>query len=172
MVLNSMQRSDITVLGVDPGSQCMGWGIVREVSGVLSLVACGCVRPKAEAFSARLGELFTELAALVALHRPHEAAIESVFTHKNVLSALKLGQARGAAVAACAAHTVPVADYEPTVIKKTLVGTGRAEKTQVSFMVGQILGVAPSWAADTGDALACAICHLNTRRMQRLTGLR
>lgn len=159
-----------TVLGIDPGSRCLGWGIVREVSGVLSLVACGTVRPKGEDFSSRLGHLFLELSALVALHAPTEAAIETVFTQKNVVSALKLGQARGVAVAACAAHGVPVADYEPTLVKKTLVGVGRAEKTQVGFMVGRILGVRPDWAVDTGDALAIAICHLNMRRMRRLTG--
>ena len=164
-------NSGLTVLGVDPGSQNMGWGVVREVSGVLSLVACGVIRPKGEDFSERLGFLFIHLSRVVAEYSPMEAAIENVFTHKNVLSALKLGQARGAAVAACAAHGVPVVDYEPTLVKKTLVGTGRAEKAQVGFMVGQLLGVKPDWAVDAGDALGCAICHLNMRRMKRLTGL-
>lgn len=161
----------LTVLGIDPGSQCLGWGLVCERSGVLSLAACGVVRPKGDSFGERLGNLFTALAAIVAEHDPDEAAIEQVFTHKNVTSALKLGQARGVAVAACAAHGVPVRDYEPTMIKKSLVGVGRAEKSQVSFMVGQVLGVKPDWPADTGDALACAICHLNMRRINRLVGL-
>lgn len=161
--------SSLTVLGIDPGSQCLGWGVVREASGVLSLVACGAVRPKGDDFSARLGSLFTELAALVALYAPDEAAVENVFTHKNVMSALKLGQARGVAIAACAANGVPVVDYEPALVKKTLVGSGRAEKSQVSFMVGHLLGKKPDWALDAGDALACAICHLNMRRMKRLT---
>ena len=161
----------LTVLGIDPGSQCLGWGLVRESSGVLSLVACGTVRPKGEGFSDRLGSLFIGLAAVVAEHKPDEAAVESVFTHKNITSALKLGQSRGVAVAACAAHGVPVSDYEPTQVKKTLVGAGRAEKSQVSFMVGQLLGCKPDWAVDTGDALACAICHLNMRRMNRLMKL-
>ena len=158
----------LTVIGIDPGSQCMGWGVVRESSGVLSLVDCGVLRPKGEEFSERLAALFTELSALVAAHRPDEAAVEDVFTHKNMLSALKLGQARGVAVAACAAHGVTVADYPPALVKKTLVGTGRAEKTQVAFMVGQILGRKPTWAVDASDALAVAVCHLNTRRMNRL----
>ena len=166
-----MHASAVTVLGVDPGSQNMGWGVVSEVSGVLSLVACGVIRPKGVGFSDRLGELFLGLSRVVAQYSPAEAAIENVFVQKNVLSALKLGQARGVAVAACAAHGVPVEDYEPTLIKKTLVGNGRAEKSQVSFMVGQLLGVKPDWAVDTGDALGCAICHLNMRRMKRLTGL-
>lgn len=159
------------VLGIDPGSRCLGWGLVREHSGVLTLAACGVVRPGGEAFADRLGSLFTALSAIVAEHRPDEAAIEQVFTHKNITSALKLGQARGVAVAACAAHGVPVRDYEPAVVKKSLVGTGRAEKGQVSFMVGHMLGVKPDWPADIGDALACAICHLNMRRLNRLAGL-
>lgn len=162
---------DLTILGIDPGSQCLGWGLVRERSGVLSLLDCGAIRPKGDEFSARLGSLFTSLAVLVARHNPDEAAIEQVFTCKNVSSAIKLGQARGVAVAACAAHGVPVFDYEPTLVKKSLVGTGRAEKAQVSFMVGQMLGVKADWGLDTSDALALAVCHLNMRRMRRLTGM-
>ena len=160
----------MVILGIDPGSQCLGWGVVRELSGVLSLVDCGTIRPKGTDFSDRLGQIFHGLTTVISRVAPSEAAVENVFTHKNVLSALKLGQARGAAIAACAAQKVAVSDYEPTLIKKTLVGTGRAEKEQVSFMVGRILGVKPDWALDTGDALACAICHLNMRRMRRLTG--
>ena len=158
----------MTVMGIDPGSQCLGWGVVRESSGVLSLVDCGVLRPRGADFSARLAALFTDLSTLVALHRPLEAAVEDVFTHKNMQSALKLGQARGVAVAACAACGVPVSDYAPALVKKNLVGTGRAEKAQVAFMIGRILGQKPSWPADASDALAVAVCHLNIRRMNRL----
>jgi crossover junction endodeoxyribonuclease RuvC len=166
-----MADTSLTVLGVDPGSQCLGWGVVREVSGVLSLVDYGTLRPRGEQFSERLGALFGGLSRVVARYAPAEAAIENVFTHKNILSALKLGQARGVAVAACAAHGVPVTDYEPALIKKNLTGVGRAEKGQVSFMVGRLLGCKPDWSADAGDALGCAVCHLNMRRMKRLTGI-
>ena len=163
-----MAGGPITIIGIDPGSQCLGWGVVREASGVLSLVDCGAIRPKGESFSQRLGALFAALSAVLEKHSPDEAAVETVFTHKNVVSALKLGQARGVAIAACAAQGVPVSDYEPTQVKKNLVGVGRAEKTQVAFMVGHMLGRKPDWALDTSDALACAICHLNMRRMQKL----
>lgn len=163
-----MTGQGATVIGIDPGSQCLGWGVVRESSGVLRLVDCGVLRPRDEAFSERLAALFTGLSALVAAHCPDAAAVEDVFTHKNMVSALKLGQARGVAVAACAAHGVPVSDYPPALVKKTLVGTGRAEKTQVAFMVGQILGRKPTWPLDASDALAVAVCHLNTCRMNRL----
>ncbi|MDR2668553.1 MAG: crossover junction endodeoxyribonuclease RuvC [Desulfovibrio sp.] len=159
----------LTVLGIDPGSRCLGWGLVRECSGVLSFVDCGVIRPKGDAFSARLAFIFSALSEVAASGRPDEAAVEMVFTHKNILSALKLGQARGVAVAACAARGVPVFDYEPAVVKKTLVGTGQAEKSQVAFMVGRMLGIKPDWPADVGDALACAVCRLNMRRMEMLT---
>ncbi len=158
----------VTVLGIDPGSQCLGWGVVREVSGVARLVECGTIRPRAEEFEQRLGQIFHGLAAVIARLAPDEAAVENVFVQKNALSALKLGQARGAAIAACAAANIPVAGYEPAVVKKNLVGTGQAEKGQVGFMVGRILGIKPDWPVDAGDALGCAICHLNMRRLRRL----
>ena len=173
----------ITVIGIDPGSQRTGWGVVREVSGVLSLVDCGVVRTTAGArregadaapadFSHRLARIYHELAAVLARHRPDQAAMEQVFTAKNAASALKLGQARGAAVAACAAAGLDVCDYAPTLVKKSLVGTGRAEKEQVAFMVRRLLNVreeaAAKWPLDTSDALAVAICHLGMRRFAAL----
>ncbi|MDR3176879.1 MAG: crossover junction endodeoxyribonuclease RuvC [Desulfovibrio sp.] len=163
-----MEKNEITVLGIDPGSQCLGWGLVREVSGVMSLLDCGTIRPKGTDFSARLAGLFASLSEVVRKCSPDEAAVELVFMQKNAMSALKLGQARGVAVAACAAHGVPVFDYEPALVKKNLVGTGQAEKTQVSFMVGRLLGKKPDWPLDAGDALALAVCRLNMRRFDFL----
>lgn len=165
--------STVTVIGIDPGSRATGWGVVRETSGVLRLVECGVVRSGADAdalFSDRLARIFHELSGVIGRLAPDEAAVEQVFTAKNAASALKLGQARGVAVAACASHGLTVADYAPTMVKKTLVGTGGAEKQQVSFMVGRLLGVKPDWSADAGDALGVAICHLTMRRFARLTG--
>lgn len=163
----------ITVIGIDPGSRNTGWGVVRETSGVLSLVDCGVIRPPLQGeFSERLGFIFRELSNVLIRLKPDEASVEQVFTAKNAATALKLGQARGAAIAALAAHGLSVRDYEPTVIKKSLVGVGGAEKSQVSFMVGKMLGVRPDWAVDTGDALAAAICHLTVRRFERLARLR
>ena len=172
----------ITVIGIDPGSQRTGWGVVREVSGVLSLVECGVVRTAsgrgdedgaaASGFSRRLARIYHELGGVLARHRPDQAAMEQVFTARNAASALKLGQARGAAVAACAAAGLDVADYAPTLIKKSLVGTGRAEKEQVAFMVRRLLNVreeaAAKWPLDASDALAVAICHLGMRRFAAL----
>jgi crossover junction endodeoxyribonuclease RuvC len=159
----------VTVIGIDPGSQRTGWGVVREVSGVLRLVDCGVVRTAAAGgeFCDRLAKIYRDLDGILTRLQPQEAAIEQVFTAKNAASALKLGQARGVAVAACAAHGLAIRDYEPTLVKKSLVGTGRAEKEQVAFMVRQLLNVREAetpWALDTSDALAVALCHLTMRR--------
>ncbi len=162
---------DLIVLGIDPGSRCCGYGLVRESSGQLSLMDTGTIRPPlAEPLSTRLGFIFARIVELIELHAPDEASVEDVFCAKNAASALKLGQARGAALTACATRSIPVATYAPTVIKKTLVGTGRADKSQVAFMVAQLLGCKGGWAKDASDALAMAICHLNQRRFKRLYG--
>ena len=162
-----LMSQSVTIIGIDTG-----WGVVREVSGVLQLVDCGVIRPPLDGeFASRLGVIFKEMHRVLGRLKPDEASVEQVFTAKNAATALKLGQARGAAIAACAAYDLPVRDYEPTVIKKSLVGVGRADKEQVSFMVGRVLGVKPDWAVDTGDALAAAICHLTHRRFERLVRL-
>lgn len=158
----------MTVIGIDPGSQRTGWGVVREQSGVLQLVECGIIRTGKAAFSERLAHIYTELVGIIGRLGPAEAAVEQVFTAHNPATALKLGQARGVAIAACAAFGLPVADYEPSVIKKSLVGTGRADKEQVAFMVGRLLNVKADWPLDTSDALGIAVCHLTMRRFQRL----
>ncbi len=168
---------DCTVIGIDPGSRITGWGIVQEISGVLRFVDAGAIhtvrtstKGSQTPFSQRLAIIYHELAHIIAKHSPQEAAIEQVFTAKNPATALKLGQARGAAVVACASCGLSVADYEPTLIKNTLVGTGRAHKDQVAFMVAQLLNMkGAQWEIDTSDALAVAICHLTMRRFARLT---
>ncbi len=167
-----MTDAGLVVLGIDPGSRCTGYGLVRERSGQATLVDAGTIRtdPKAPV-SERLGALHAGLAALIAAHAPQEAAMEDVFVHRNPASALKLGQARGALLACCALHGLSVTGYEPTLVKKTVVGVGRAEKSQVAFMVGRILGSKQDLALDASDALAVALCHLNTRRLARLAKL-
>ena len=162
---------DIVVLGIDPGSRCCGYGVVRESSGQLSLVDTGTIRPPLdEPLSTRLGYIFAAIVKLIEAHKPDVASVEDAFFARNAASALKLGQARGAVLTACAHGGIPVHSYEPTVVKKTIVGAGRAEKSQVAFMVAQLLGCKGNWAKDASDALAIAICHLNQRRFQRLYG--
>lgn len=161
------------VIGIDPGSIRTGWGIVREESGKLELVDCGIIRsPSKEnmrSFSCRLGKIYNDLRAILINHKLQAAAIEQIFTAQNAQSALKLGQARGVAAAACASVELEIYDYEPTLVKKSIVGNGRAEKEQVAFMVKRLLNVpSASWALDTSDALGVAICHLAQRRLKVL----
>lgn len=160
-------------MGIDPGSRVTGFGLIREVSGTLSLVEAGIVRTDTSAsLDERLGHIFFRLCEIIALHCPEESAIENIFQARNAASALKLGQARGAAVVACARSRIPVFSYEPTMVKKSVVGVGRADKAQVAFMVARLLGVSkPDWALDCSDALAVAICHVNQRRFFRLAKL-
>lgn len=168
-----MADGGLVVIGLDPGSRVTGYGIVREISGQATLIETGTIRtPVKKDMATRLGVIFDKLQVLIATHGPVEAAIENVFVSKNPSSALKLGQARGAAMAACATNNISVAEYEPTKVKKNLVGVGNAPKDQVAFMVAHCLGVKkPEWAEDASDALAVAICHLNERRMRKLTGV-
>ncbi len=167
----------VRVIGIDPGSVNTGWGIIEEKSGVLRLIDAGAIhsagRGKEKDFSSRLAHIFYELCAILDRHKPTEAAVEQVFAAQNAATALKLGQARGVSIAALASYKLPIADYEPTLVKKSLVGAGRAEKSQVDFMVRQILGIPKdaheNWKMDTTDALGVAICHLNMRRFKALT---
>lgn len=160
----------LTAIGIDPGSLRTGWGVVRLDSEGFHLVDCGIIRTTSAGdtpFNERLGTIFRELSAVLERDRPQEAGIEAVFQAKNASSALKLGQARGVAVAACANRGIPVSDYAPSAIKQALTGTGRAEKEQVAFMVRHLLGTPRAeWPLDTSDALGVAITHLTTRRAQ------
>lgn len=160
----------VVVIGIDPGSQRTGWGVVSDISGVLRWVASGIIRTStADGFPRRLASIYHALHKELVFHKPDAAAVEQVFTARNAQTALKLGQARGVAVAACAAVDCPVYDYEPTAVKKAVVGVGCADKEQVAFMVGRLLNLdASKLALDTTDALGVAICHLGHLRMERL----
>lgn len=160
------------VLGLDPGSRKTGWGLIREVSGVLALLDAGVIRTEKEKdFAVRLGLIHAGVAGIIGRFGPDEAAVENVFVSKNAASALKLGQARGAALAACAVAGLPVSAYEPNLVKQSLTGAGRAEKSQVAFMVGRVLSCREVLAEDAADALAVAVCHLGRRRLAKLTGM-
>lgn len=167
-------RVDMVVIGIDPGSRFTGWGIVSEVSGCLRLVDCGVIQPVSRnkgsfSFSERLAYIYHELCMPMKRNRVDAGAIEQVFVAQNAQSSLKLGQARGVAVAACASFGLDIFDYEPALVKKALVGTGSADKEQVAFMVKRLLNIREaSWALDTTDALAVAICHLTQARLLAL----
>lgn len=153
------------IIGIDPGSQRTGVGIIDVAAdGRVSPVWHGpLVLLGADDFPQRLKTLALGLRDLVAEYRPQEVAIEKVFMGKNADSALKLGQARGAAISTLVLHDLPVAEYAPTEIKLAVVGRGGADKTQVQHMVGLMLGLPGKLQADAADALAVAITHAHVR---------
>lgn len=159
-----MKQTAIRILGVDPGLRATGWGVVESDGVRLRYVASGCIQAARDgALAERLREIFEELSAVISGHRPAEAAVEETFVNDNARATLKLGQARGIALLAPAVHAIPVAEYAPNLIKKTVVGSGHADKTQISTMVGFLLPQAKGVKADEADALAIAICHANHR---------
>ena len=157
------------VLGVDPGSNVTGYGLVEQKSNRLSCVDCGVVRPPAKApFSLRIYHIFKELSDIMGRFGPGEMAVEDLFYAKNVKSSLKLGHARGAVFVAAVQHNVQIYEYSPLEIKKSVVGYGRATKEQVRAMVKMILKLDAEPLLDTSDALAAAVCHLHWHRYEDL----
>jgi crossover junction endodeoxyribonuclease RuvC len=153
-----MQR----ILGIDPGSRITGFGLI-DSDGVRSIhIAHGILRLEGEALPPRLGEIFARISELIERHRPEVMAIEQVFVAKNPASALKLGQARGAAICAAMQHGLSVAEYTPTRIKQSVVGTGRADKGQIQHMVRMILNLTVNPPSDAADALAVALSHAHS----------
>ncbi len=149
------------LLGIDPGSRQTGFGIVETRERRIVYVASGCIRPHGEELPPRLGEIFENLGSLIETYRPEAVALEKVFVHKNVDSALKLGQARGAALAAVVTRGLPVHEYAPNAIKQAIVGRGHADKAQIQHMVKVLLNLTQSPQADAADALAVALCHVH-----------
>ena len=151
------------ILGLDPGSLRTGFGIIDSESGNLRIVAQGCIATSGGPLADRLRTIHARVSELIALHTPQVIAVERVFLSKNADSALKLGQARGAALAAVPL-SLAVHEYAPRAIKLAVVGVGGAEKMQVAHMVKQLLRLDMRLGADAADALAVAICHANSFR--------
>lgn len=154
------------ILGLDPGSRVTGYGIIEQCGGHLCYIDCGTVRACTASFPERLREIFEGVRAVVGRHGPTEVAVEAVFMHRNADSALKLGQARGAAICAALAEARPVYEYAAREVKLALVGKGGADKLQVQYMARLLLGLGKgaSLPLDASDALAVAICHAHHRR--------
>lgn len=151
------------ILGIDPGSRICGYGLIRARGNALDYVASGVIRMGGLAFPDRLHTIFTDISDIITEHVPDEIAVEEVFMGKNASSALKLGQARGAAIVACTYHRLPVSEYAARKVKQALVGKGQADKKQVQQMVKSLLGLSKVPPEDAADALAIAICHANTQ---------
>ena len=152
------------IIGIDPGSRRTGYGIIDQSGNSLKAVAWGVVRTDGtDTFPERLRRIHEELSAVIRLHGPSEAAVEKVFLAKNPSSALKLGQARGAAIVTCCIHGVPVHEYSAKEIKLAATGYGAAPKEQVCAMVRRLLGIREEVGPDAADALAMAFCRAVTR---------
>jgi crossover junction endodeoxyribonuclease RuvC len=162
--------ASVRILGLDPGSRRTGFGLIESRGHELIALAHGCLNVAHAAPTARLRLIFEGLQALMCEHAPAEVAVERVFVSRNVDSALKLGQARGAALCAIP-EGVPVFEYAPRAIKLAVVGSGAAEKFQVAHMVRALLELRERPGADAADALAVAVCHAHTRRLAALAQL-
>jgi crossover junction endodeoxyribonuclease RuvC len=159
------------ILGLDPGSRLTGFGVVDFIDERAAYVASGSIRSCEGSFAERLRLIFRSIGEIAAEYRPHAVVIETVFVHRNAGSALKLGQARSAALCATFERDIEVFEYAPREIKQAVVGTGAATKAQVQHMVISLLQLEGPPSADAADALAAALCHGHQRRLHaRLAG--
>ncbi len=168
MALLAPANAALKVVGIDPGSLKMGFGVLEDRPGKAPLVlCCGALAPKAElSLPARLLYLFEGLREILSSHGPSEMALENVFAGRNVKTAFILGQARGVAMLAAAEAGINVFEYAPTTVKKAVVGSGASAKAQVRHMVCRLLELELNDAPlDVSDALSLAICHLNSRAL-------
>jgi crossover junction endodeoxyribonuclease RuvC len=164
--------AQVRILGLDPGSQRTGYAIVEtQAGGRIAYIVSGAIRTRGESVAERLQEIFIGVESLTSEFRPDEVAIERVFMHRNADSALKLGQARGAALSATFAVRPRVFEYAPREVKLAVVGTGGAQKEQVQLMVKRLLNIAGPLAEDAADALAIAMCHAHSRRLHGLVSV-
>ena len=157
-------RFPVRILGIDPGLRRTGWGVIETEGNRLTFVGCGSVEPpEGLALASRLLAIHEGLAAVLNDFRPAEAAVEQTFVNKDGVATLKLGQARGVAMLAPAMTGIPVAEYAPNQVKKTVVGAGHADKNQVMVMLKLLLPKAEPVSGDAADALAIAITHAHHR---------
>lgn len=155
------------VLGIDPGTMVTGYGVVDDINGKLSHVTHGTIEGRRkDSFPDRLKLIFDGLNKVIDEYKPDSIALEEVFYGKSVKSAIKIGEARGIAILCTASANIPMAEYAPTVIKRAVVGSGNAQKVQVSEMVKVILALSEAPEKfDASDALAIAICHCHRSKL-------
>ncbi|HEX5508335.1 MAG TPA: crossover junction endodeoxyribonuclease RuvC [Pseudolabrys sp.] len=160
-----MGRRPIRILGIDPGLRRTGWGLVESEGNRLIYVACGSLETSERfGLGERLLAIHDGLTRIVDEFRPDEAAVEATFVNVNGAATLKLGQARGIAMLVPAKAGIVIAEYAPNLVKKTIVGAGHGEKTQIRMMIGVLLPKADPQSDDAADALAIAVCHAHHRQ--------
>jgi crossover junction endodeoxyribonuclease RuvC len=164
----------LRILGIDPGLQITGFGVIDVHAGSLVYVTSGCVKSGQGDLATRLKSILEGLKEVIAAHSPLQVAVEKVFVNVNPQSTLALGQARGTAICAAVLAGLPVAEYTALQVKQSVVGNGHADKGQVQHMVRRLLALPGEPSADAADALACAICHAHGSRLGELStrGLR
>lgn len=154
----------IRIIGIDPGLRNMGWGVIEVTGNTLRFVAAGTIRSDAKCdLPRRLCQLHDGLGQILRAQMPVEAAVESTFVNKDAVATLKLGQARGVALLVPALAGLPVAEYAPNAVKKSVIGVGHGDKAQIKMMVNMLLPKAAYDSDDAADALAIAICHAHHR---------
>lgn len=159
-----MQKAPVRIIGIDPGLRNTGWGVVESAGNKLVFVAAGTIQSDAKAeLARRLCQLHDGLCAVMAAHLPQEAAVENTFVNRDAGATLKLGQARGIALLVPAMAGLPVAEYAPNLVKKSVTGAGHGDKVQVQMMVKTLLPRAVFDSEHAADALAIAICHAHLR---------
>ena len=170
---SSLAPAPCRILGIDPGSQRTGIGIIEvdEAGRSRHVFNCAINLLDNETFAARLKQLFDELGAIILDYAPHEVAVERVFVSRNADSALKLGQARGAAICAVVSRGLAISEYAAREVKQSVVGTGSGDKAQVQHMVGVLLNLHEKLQADAADALAIALTHAHVRASVARLGL-
>lgn len=159
------------ILGIDPGSRITGFGLINNHANRIDYIHSGSIKVVGDSLPERLGHIYAEIDDMIRQYKPEQMGIENVFMARNADSALKLGQARGVAI--CAAHQagLEIAEYAPREIKKSIVGTGAANKEQVQHMVKRLLGIKQNLQIDEADGLAIAICHAQFYATRQKTGL-
>lgn len=159
------------ILGIDPGSRKTGYGIIDNQPNKMTFIHSGHFKISGDNLAQKLGHIYQSIDQLIERYQPQQMGIEQVFMSRNADSALKLGQARGAAI--CAAHMAGliIAEYAPRQVKQAIVGTGAATKDQVQHMVKRLLGLQQELQEDESDGLAIAICHAQFYATQQKTGL-
>ncbi len=159
-----------TILGIDPGSIITGYGVIQEYQGKINYVTSGCIKLKKNELANKLQSIYQGIFKVTELYDVQEVAVESVFMHRNVNAALKLGQARGAAIVGASSSSCSIFEYTAKQVKQSVVGYGNAQKLQVQHMVMQLLTLSGKIQEDSADALAVAICHANNRKSRNVLG--
>ena len=162
----------VRIIGIDPGLRRCGWGIIESTGNRISFVAAGTITPPTDLeLAERLVLLHRGIGEVLDLHRPDEAAVEETFVSAGARSALQLGQARGVVLMTPALRGLPVGEYAANLVKKSVVGTGHAEKGQIQMMIKILLPTASFKGADAADALAIAVCHAHHRAIRQIRAI-